>query len=46
LIVDTLIPRAINRGISLVMSVVLPEPLHPASPIMRIIFVDVFMLFS
>src|SRR5262245_29755746 len=33
--VDTLIPRAIRRGISLVINVVLPEPLQPARPIMR-----------
>ena len=28
-------PRTISRGISLVISVVLPEPLQPARPIMR-----------
>ena len=33
--VDTRRPRAIRRGSTLVTSVVLPEPLQPASPMMR-----------
>src|SRR5262249_50392056 len=33
--VDTLMPRAMRHGISLVTRVVLPEPLQPARPIMR-----------
>ena len=33
--VDTRQPRAIRRGSALVTSVVLPEPLQPARPMMR-----------
>jgi len=33
--VDTVSPRATIRGITLVSSVVLPEPLQPAKPMMR-----------
>src|SRR5579863_525404 len=34
--VDTVMPRAMNSGISAVIRVVLPLPLHPARPKMRI----------
>ena len=36
-IVDTAIPRETNSGISAVINVVLPLPLQPASPKIRII---------